>query len=111
MSCGKSKTVAANDLEVLARLRAALRTETCANDLEGLFAVINEDFLDALESIDDDYLYDYLNGARRELRRSYAVLAAQEPAAEDTPAFILGRITGLLELVGAAADRQEASRR
>ena len=95
--------MALDNEETLERLREALSSDFDAKNLEGLFAVIAEDVLDALDKADAAHLAS----ARRELRRSYALLAAQEPEAEDTAAFVLGRVSGLLELVGAASERQE----
>lgn len=98
--------MAPNNEPALERLRSALLTDFDAKTLEGLFAVISEDVLDALDEVDSEHLAN----AWQELRRSYVLLTAQDPEAEDTAAFVLGRVTGLLELVGAAVERQEPAK-
>ncbi len=90
-------------LAAICELRQALRNDAEPNVLEGMFAAVTEDVLDALEVQD----CDYLSGSRQELRRTFAVLAARSSSdIEAEPAFLLGRVTGLLELVGASARRQ-----
>ncbi len=90
-------------LAAISEMRQALRNNADHEALEGMFAVVTEDVLDAVEVEDREYLA----GARQELRRTFAVLAARASSdIVEEPAFMLGRVTGLLELVGASAERQ-----
>ncbi len=98
---GMEHTMYEDRLAAIVRLREAFDLD--ADAVEGLLALVSEDVLDAVETEDREYLL----GARRELHRAYTVLAASgHDISETEPPFLLGRVAGLLELVGASALRQ-----
>ncbi len=74
-----------------------------SDTLEALFAEIGEDLTDAIVGGSRERLV----ALRRELRRAYSLLMVREDERpEETLPFVIGRVTGLLELAGSAVRRQ-----
>ncbi|MCP4657729.1 MAG: ArsR family transcriptional regulator [bacterium] len=94
-----------NASEAVVELRELVAADQLgdADALEALFADIGEDIIEAVRAGNREGLA----ALRREVRRAYSLLVVrQAEGAEETPAFVLGRIAALVELAGAAARSQ-----
>ncbi len=94
-----------NASEAVVELRELVAADRLddADALEALFTDIGEDVIEAIRAGNRERLA----ALRREVRRAYSLLVVrQAEGAEETPAFVLGRIATLVELAGAAARSQ-----